>query len=88
MNIQGKKEKIIKFLEKADITVIEKIEQLIDLTRTTVSSKDVYKRITLDIMGDPMSLEEYNRDVERAIGEIEKGKSIAHDEVLRRIKKW
>ena len=87
MDIKGKKEKIIKFIEKADSSVIEKIERLINL-EISVSASDIYNKVKLDIMGNPMNTEDYNRDVEAAINELEKGNSIAHDEVVRKMKKW
>jgi len=87
MDIKSKKEKIIKFIEKADSSVIDKLEQFIALTEDTVSSSAIYNKVKQDIMGGPMSIEDYNRDIEIAINEIEKGHTIAHDEVLKRIKK-
>lgn len=87
MDIKGKKEKIIKFIEKADSSVIEKIERLINL-EISVSASDIYNKVKLDIMGNPMNTEDYNRDVEAAINELEKGNSIAHDEVVKKMKKW
>ncbi len=88
MDIQRKKERIIKLIEKADNSLIEKIEQFIANTTNTVSASDIQNKIKQDMIGSPMSIEEYNRDIEIAINEIEKGNSIAHKDVLNRIKKW
>jgi predicted transcriptional regulator len=37
---------------------------------------------------DHTSLEDYNKDIDEAMGEIARGESVSHEEVVKMSKKW
>ena len=50
---------------------------------------DMVKNILhVDAREKRVSMEQYNREIEAALKEIRQGKSVSHDEVLKKSRKW
>lgn len=51
-------------------------------------NKQAHIELGKKIMGKPLTIEEYNNDVLKAIERIEKGEYISHEDALKRLKKY
>jgi hypothetical protein len=80
-NIKGKLKTLIE--EINDEGLLEAVYRILE-ERNKLAHQELGKKI----MGSPMTIDEYNQDVLKAIERIEKGKYVTHEEAVKRLRKY
>ncbi len=69
--------------ETQDESLLEAVYQILE-ERNKLTQQKLGKKI----LGKPMTIDEYNNDVLKAIERIEQGKFVTHEEAIKRLKKY
>jgi len=69
--------------ETKDESLLEAIYRILE-----ERNKQAHIELGKKIMGKPITMEEYNNEVLKAIERIEKGEYFTHEEALKRLKKY
>jgi predicted transcriptional regulator len=70
------------------ITIRKKLHQFIDNIEEK-KAKAIYTLFEEEIkQGDRISIEQYNKEIDEAEAEFEKGDHITHEEMVKKVKQW
>ncbi|MES2238767.1 MAG: hypothetical protein V4497_00765 [Bacteroidota bacterium] len=86
MGLPELKQKIHLQIENADERLLRIVSSVFDnyLNEDAVSESTVAYNTT----GKPLSLKEYNKEIDKGIDDFKNGKTISHEQLLKEIKSW
>ena len=88
------KQKIQIQIENADDSLLQIISSILDnylsepTSEYTTLNNVAEDIVAHDITGKPLTLKEYNDEIDKGIADFENGNYISHEEVLNEIKSW
>lgn len=91
MGLPELKQKIHNQIENADERVLRIVSSVFDkyLNEVETSENNLAKPIVAyDIAGKPLTLKQYNEEIDKALEDFENGRFISHEALLEEIKGW
>jgi hypothetical protein len=94
MGLPELKQKIQMQIENADERLLRIVSSVFDnyltddeFVETTVTSVSE-PIVAYDVSGKPLTLKQYNEEIDKGIADFENGRFISHEELLEEIKGW
>lgn len=94
MGVSELKEKIQMQIENADESLLEIVSSVLDnYLSEPISDYETTNDVTdttvaYDITGKPLTIKEYNEEIDLGIADFENGNFISHQELLEEMKSW
>lgn len=94
MGLPELKQKIHNQIENADerlLTIVSSIfdnyltDDTLDKTTENILAEPI---VAYDVTGKPLTLKQYNEEIDKGIADFENGRFISHEELLKEIKGW
>ncbi|GGA64153.1 hypothetical protein GCM10008015_01320 [Flavobacterium palustre] len=83
MQIENADERLLRIVSSVFDNYLNE-EPIVETKNNTVDESIVAYNIT----GKPLTLEEYNQEIDKGIEDFKNGRSISHEQLLKEIKSW
>lgn len=83
MQIENADERLLRIVSSVFDNYLNE-EPIVETKNNTVDESTVAYNIT----GKPLTLEEYNQEIDKGIEDFKNGRSISHEQLLKEIKSW
>jgi hypothetical protein len=93
MGLPELKNKVLMYIENADEIQLAKVSDLFENTNAYKTIEEPENSVSepiiaYDVLGKPLTLKQYNEEIDKAIEDIENGRFISHEDLLKEIKSW
>ena len=91
MGLPELKNKVLMYIENADERLLMKVSDIFENEYTnTETQENIISEPTIayDILGKPLTLKQYNLEIDKGIDDFKNGRTITHEDVLKEIKSW
>jgi hypothetical protein len=91
MGLPELKNKVLMYIENADERLLMKVSDIFENEYTnTETQENIISEpiIAFHVSGKPLTLKEYNLEIDKGIDDINNGRFISHEDVLKEIKSW
>ncbi|HAH54477.1 MAG TPA: hypothetical protein DCM02_04120 [Flavobacterium sp.] len=94
MGLPELKQKIHNQIENADVRLLRIVSSVFDNYLTddefVETNNDSVSEpiVAYDVSGKPLTLKQYNEDIDKALDDFENGRCISHEALLEEIKGW
>jgi predicted transcriptional regulator len=91
MGLPELKNKVLMYIENADEIQLTKVSDIFENTYNnteTIENKVSEPIVAYDVLGKPLTLKQYNDEIDKGIDDFENGRTISHEDLLKEIKSW
>jgi hypothetical protein len=93
MGLPELKNKVLMYIENTDEIQLAKVSDLFENTNAYKTIEEPENSVSepiiaYDVLGKPLTLKQYNEEIDKAIEDIENGRFISHEDLLKEIKSW
>lgn len=91
MGLPELKNKVLMYIENADERLLMKVSDIFENEYTnTETQENIISEpiVAYDILGKPLTLKQYNLEIDKGIDDFKNGRTITHEDVLKEIKSW
>ena len=91
MGLPELKNKVLMYIENVDEIQLTKVSDIFENTYNnteTIENKVSEPIVAYDVLGKPLTLKQYNDEIDKGIDDFENGRTISHEDLLKEIKNW
>jgi predicted transcriptional regulator len=93
MGLPELKNKVLMYIENADENQLAKVSDIFENNteyKTIENSENIISEpvVAYDVLGKPLTLKQYNEEIDKGIDDFENGRTISHEDLLKEIKSW
>ena len=86
MGLPELKNKVLMYIENADEQLLMKVSNIFENEeKLNIVSEPI---VAYDVLGKPLTLKQYNDEINKGIADFENGRTISHEDLLKEIKNW
>ena len=86
MGLPELKNKVLMYIENADERLLTKVSDIFE--NEEYINKVSEPIVAYDVLGKPLTLKQYNDEIDKGIDDFENGRTISHQDLLKEIKSW
>jgi hypothetical protein len=91
MGLPELKNKVLMYIENADEIQLTKVSDIFENTYNnteTIENKVSEPIVAYDVLGKPLTLKQYNDEIDKGIDDIKNGRFISQEDLEKEIESW